>query len=240
MLPRRVVYFCLLLPLLSVLGHAQGKYFHDSSDWWSLIRREEVPAEIVRVTPKDKPIDDASFEIAGVAIGGQQFVELARKLGKADEIQRGDAASGRRQVCYESAKGNPAVHLIFEFGEVEGTFYLFQGGADWNGSKACAKSTLISKNLMTRSGLRLGIERSRVEAILGPPDAVRADRIFYSREVRRKTTQKEFEEMRKDYPAKLSEQEAHDQFDFVEENCFIELHFRNSRLVYLAVSRDLA
>jgi hypothetical protein len=225
--------------LLPFLGYAPDNYIPDSSDWWSLIRREEVPDELVQIKEGNKKIDDANFEIAGVALGDNQFKELAKKFGKADEITRGDAASGRHQVCYESLEGSPTVRLIFEFGEVEANFYLLEGGKSWSDSKACLKSKSITKNLKTRSGLRLGLNRSKVEAILGPPDAVRDDRIYYSRITRRRTTKKEFEEMRKYDPKKLSDQEAHSQFDFIEDYSFIEIHFENSRLVYLAVSRDI-
>jgi hypothetical protein len=224
--------------LLPFLGYAPDNYIPDSSDWWSLIRREGVPDELVQIKEGNKKIYDANFEIAGVALGDNQFKELAKKFGKADEITRGDAASGRNQVCYESLEGSPTVRLIFEFGEGEAAnFYLFEGGKSWNGSKSCLKSKLITKNLETRSGLRLGLNRPKVEAILGPPDAVRGDRIIYSRITRRRTTQKEFEEMRKYYPGKLNDQDAHEYFDFIEEHSFIEIHFENSRLIYLAASR---
>jgi hypothetical protein len=239
MLSCREIRFCLLFALLPLFAHSQDNDSHASSDWWSLIRREGVPDEIVQIKEGNKPIDNANFEIAGVALGDNQFKELAKKFGKADEITRGDAASGRHQVCYESLDVSPTVHLIFEFGEVEANFYLFEGGKSWSDSKACLKSKSITKNLKTRSGLQLGLDRSKVEAILGPPDAVRENRIFYSRITRRRTTQKEFEEMRKYDPEKLSDQEAHRQFDFIEDRSYIEIHFENSRLVYLAVSRDI-
>ena len=233
----------LLLLMLPVVAHAQHHHLDDSSDWWSLIRREEVPAEIPAIQPRNKPIDPANFEIAGIELGGievgeDQFAYLAKKFGNAEEIERGDAASGRDQVCYQSATGD--THLIFEFGEVEGIFYLFKGGEDWEGSEVCAKSALVTENLSTRSGLRLGLGRSQVEAILGPADAVMGESMFYKREVRRRTTQKEFDQMRKDYASKLSDQEAHRQFDFVDEGSDIEIHIQNSKVVYIAVSRDLA
>jgi hypothetical protein len=229
----------LLLLALPILAPAQRHRLDDSSDWWSLIRREEFPAEIRNIPPRNKPIDAANFEIVGVAIGENQFANLARKFGIAEEIERGDAASGRHQVCYQSSTGITPVHLIFEFGEVEGIFYLFKGGADWKGSEACAKSKLVNENLSSRSGLRLGLTRSEVEAILGPPDAVSGQSVSYKREVRRRTTQTEFDRLRKDYPSKLSDQAAHEQFDFVDEGSEIEIRFQISRVVYIAVSRDV-
>ena len=194
----RKIFIAILLSSASILAQAQRNYLHDSSDWWSLIRREEVPAEIPTIPRSNKPIEEANFEIAGVLLGENQFTDLARKFGLADEIERGDAASGRHQICYRSAEGSRQVHLIFEFGEVEGIFYLFEGGPDWKGSEACLRSKMVSRDLATHSGLRLGLSRLGVEAILGKPDAVSGESIFYSREVKRKATAKEFEQMRKD------------------------------------------
>lgn len=64
--------------------------------------------------------------------------------------------------------------------------------------------------------------------------------IFYEREVRKRTTQKEFEEVRNQYPAKLTDQEAHQKFDFYDLGVYIEIRFESSKLSYLAVSNDIA
>ncbi len=236
----RKFFLAILLSRAPLLAQAQRNYLQDNSDWWSLIRREAVPTEIPTIQRSNKPIDEANFRIAGISIAENQFAELTKKFGKADEIERGDAASGRHQVCYRSVDGARPVHLIFEFGEVEGIFYLFEGGPDWKGSEACVRSKLVSRNLSTQSGLRLGLSRPEVEVILGKPDAATGESIFYSREVKRKATKKEFAEMRRDYPAKLSDEDAHEKFDIIEFGVEIEIHFENSRLVYLAASKDVA
>lgn len=227
----------LLCALPSLLTQAQSTRLNDHSDWWSILNEDSRGPNVKR---NSKPIDDANFQIAGVAISDKQFGQAATKLGKAKEVERGDASTGRHQVCYQSAAGFEKVHLIFEFGEVEGTFYLFAGGQDWKGSELCVKSRTVSTSLGTSSGVKLGLGRPDVEAILGPPDVVKNDRIFYSREVRRRTTPEEFEEMRKDYPAKLTDEEAHKKFDFYDVDEYIEAWFVNSKLTYLAVSRDVA
>ena len=253
MCPRWILFFMLSLtvpisihvqnvgaPGLAAFARPGNRYVRDSSDWWSIPRREEVPAAIPKIKPGNKPLAANNFEIAGVPLGQKQFAQLAKKFGRAEEIQRGDAASGREQVCYRSSEGFPVVHLIFEFDEVSANFYLFEGGADWSASDACRKSDLVSNALSTRSGLKLGIDRAQVESILGPPDAVKGDQLFYSREVKRRTTPEAFDQMRRDYPAKMSDSEAHQKFDYVDEGVRIEIHFQGSRLVFLAASKDIA
>jgi hypothetical protein len=91
----------------------------------------------------------------------RDFLEIRFKLGAATEGERGDAASGRNQICYTAPSGS--VHLIFEFGEVNSVPYLFDGGPTWNGSELCAPSSSVSAKLSTASGLRLGIGVSASE-----------------------------------------------------------------------------
>jgi len=223
----------LILILISTVVNAQSVRFNDDSDWWSILREDNG----FEVKPKPTALDDLSFQIAGVSLGEKQFQQLASKFGKTTEIERGDAATGRNQVCYQSAKDGKTIHLIFEFGEVEEIFYLFAGGEEWKGSDLCAKSKLVSPSLSTASGLRLGLTKSQVEAILGPPDFVSGERIVYFREVKKKTTAIEFEQMRKDYPRVLSDQEAHAKFDFFDVDMYVVAKFVNAKLNYLAVSR---
>lgn len=220
----------LILPLITAAANAQR--IDDNSDWWSLLKEDNGP----EIKPKHEALN-ANFGIAGVSLGEKQFEQLSARLGKAAEVERGDASTGRHQVCYQSMASTENVHLVFEFGEVEENFYLFADGQKWTGSDLCAKSKSISAQLMTGSGLRLGLSRSTVIAVLGPPDFASGDRVVYSREVKRKTTQKEFEQMRKDYPQRLSDEEAHREFDYFDVGMYIEARFVKDKLNYLAVSR---
>ena len=43
-----------------------------------------------------------------------------------------------------------------------------------------------------------------------------------------------------EYPAKLTDQEAHQKFDFYDVGVYIEIRFESSKRTYLAVSKDIA
>jgi hypothetical protein len=150
----------------------------DNSDWWSLTRDLNEPSA-PNIEPQKRVPAASNFSILGVALGDPQGVRLAAKLGKAAIVGRGDAATARAQVCYVSAKGTPAVHLIFEQGEVDNAYYLFSGGPDWQRSNLCAKSPLVSLSLKTGGGLALGQSRTQVEAILGEPTTTWKNRLIY-------------------------------------------------------------
>jgi len=225
--------FLLLVPSW-MTPDGQTVRLKDHSDWWSILN-ENFRSPDARAQNKD--IDARHFQIAGVTLGSDQVKDLEAKVGKAKRLERGDASSGREQVCYVPADDQTKIHLIFEFGEVESTFYLFVGGSDWRGSGLCAKSKQVSMSSGTASGLKLGITRDQLEAILGKPDVIIDERLIYSRKVEKRTTPEEFETLRKEYPQKLSDKAAHERFDFQTVVMYIEARFANSKLTYLAVSR---
>lgn len=228
------IWAMILCATLAANCDAQGIRLKDNSDWWSLIREDPHAPEI---KPGNAPVDEKNFEILGIPLGENQFQLAVTKLGKATQVDRGDASTGRHQICYVSAKNPHKVYLILEFGEVEEVFYLFANGTAWAGEDLCTKSELVSDKVATSSGLRLGLTRSQLEAILGPPDYADVSRVFYSRQIRRKTSTAEFERMRKEYPERLTNKKAHEMFDYFDASYYVEAHFQNSKLNYLAVSR---
>jgi hypothetical protein len=227
---KRLVVFSCALALMSV--HACAQRLEDSSDWWSISREDP---RTPNVKPSHHELQSSNFSLAGVTLGHGGFEAIKARLGRAPEIERGDASTGRDQVCYASA-ANSAVRVVFEFGEDESIFYIFAGGAPWTGSKYCVPSKRVSDRLSTASGIRLGLTRSEVEAILGPPDTTTSDEFVYSREFNKKSTPTEFETFRKDYPQRLSDEEAHREFDFYPVEQYILVRFKDSKLIYLSVS----
>jgi len=225
----------LFCTMLCAATGGQTIRLRDHTDWWSInnegFRRQDVK-------PQNKRIEAGNFQIAGAALGRDQFKRLAARLGKAPVVERGDASTGRHQVCYVSAEDSRRVHLIFEFGEDESVFYLFSDGADWKGSRLCVKTKQISMSSGTTSGLKLGLARPQVEAILGKPDTTYCNRLVFCREVREKRTPAQFERQRKEYPVQLSDNVAHEQFDFYSVEIYIEAGFADLGMNYLAVSRS--
>jgi hypothetical protein len=218
---------------VSWCADSQTVRLSDRTDWWSInnegFRRQEIKA-------RNKNIASKTFEIAGVSLGRGQFERLAAKLGSATIIERGDASTGRQQVCYVARQGSGDMYLILEFGEDESVFYLFNNGAAWKGREFCVKANQKSIGSGTGSGLRLGLSLGQVESVLGKADAASADSLVYSREVQQKTTPIEFDRMRKEYPEQLSDTLAHQKFDYYTVEMYVEARFGKSGLNYLAVS----
>ena len=229
---RCLLIFACTLSVLSALAYGQSLRLNDSSDWWS-INTENLRGP--EVAPASRELQSNNFYVAGVTLGHGGFDAITARLGRATVIGRGDGSTGRFQVCYTAAT-NSAVHLVFEFGEDESIFYLFSGGSPWKGSKYCVQSKRVSKRLSTASGLRLGLTRPEVEAVLGHPDATSRDELVYSRQFEQKSTPQEFEVFRSDYPQKLSDEEAHKKFDSYPVEQYVLARFSDLKLVYLAVA----
>jgi hypothetical protein len=210
----------------------------DSSDWWSYTRQEELPVSkpSAPVRFQKREPAEGNFQIGGITLREpRDFSEIRSMFGEATEVERGDAASGRNQICYTSPSGS--VHLIFEFGELDSVLYLFDDGPGWNGSELCAPSKSVSSKLSTASGLRLGETPQQVKDILGEPSLAAPEKLVYYFEYRKKSTPKELLELRKNYPD-MNDEEFAKNFEFADGEVYIEARFASEKLNYLAISKS--
>ena len=229
---RRSLTLICMLALLTVTSYSQTIHLDDNSDWWS-INRGEPSRPSAKATNGNLQADN--FEIAGITLGRGGSDAITTELGTATSVKRGDASAGRSQLCYRLGHDGTE-HLVFEFGEDESVVYIFSGGEPWSGEKFCVSSEKALIGLGTVSGLRIGLPRSEVEKILGRPDAEDADSLVYSQQFEQKSTPQEFEVLRRDYPEKLSDEEAHKRFDYYPVEQYVLAKFASSKLVYLAIS----
>ncbi len=213
-------------------SNADRKPSYDS-DWWSIIRENSNPENL---KPEEKGVAESNFKILGVILGSDDLDAIQRKLGTADVRGRGDAATGRLQICYLSADGK--TYLTFETGEVESGFYLFKGGPKWDGMEACAKSRTGTAEWKTMSGLHLGQSQTDVHAILGKPTALLKNGAWiYFRQVQKRTPEADLARLRKNYP-NLSDKEFHADYDFYYLTIDIRTKFANNHLVYLGICKS--
>jgi len=232
----RTFVFALLFsaPVWLLAQNSPLVHLGDNSDWWSQLRADDSGLD---VTVQKREPSASNFKILGINLGEGLFRKAATKLGEAQSMQRGDASTGRYQICYVSAGDHPQrIHLVLETGEVSDWFYLFSGGPDWKGSELCVKSNLVTENSSVASGLHLGQTPAEVKAILGKPSAVIGNKIIYSFGVQKKTSPSDFAKLRQQNP-KLSEEELRRDYELYSLGVYIEARFTQSKLSYLAVSK---
>lgn len=211
----------------------------DSSDWWSYTRQEELPYQEPEhpIHFQKREPEENNFQIAGVTLDEPRhdFSAIRSKFGDGTEVERGDAASGRNQICYVSISGG--VHLIFEFGEVNSVLYLFEGGPAWNGSDLCMRSKLVSRKGSTISGLRLGIGPEQVRVILGDPNIVSPNKFVYYFSYKKKTSASALAELRKTY-SEMSNTEFSKNFEYADGEAYVEVRFASGKINYFAISKS--
>jgi hypothetical protein len=239
---KTALHDCCKLTLLALLfcpalapsaGVTSTLRINDSSDWWSILNETSSP-EFPK--PQHREPAASNFQILDVKLE-EEFTELAAKLGQATVVERGDGAAGRSQVCYGSADDSEGIHVIFEHGEINYSFYLFAGGAKWTGNELCVKSKRIFKGLRTASGLGLGQSPDEMEAILGKAN-IRSERgLVYEFEVSKTTSANELQELRKRFPNQTDEH-LRENFDKFTLSVHIEARFNAGRLNYLVVSKS--
>lgn len=208
-------------------------YTRDNSDWWSYTGRPEADDETIS---QKRELPASNFQILGLELNDETFTKAATRLGKAALVERGDASTGRSQICYSSSGKRPKTYLIFEKGEVNDAFYLFSVGPDWKGSERCPESSLITANLSTASGLHLGQTSAQVRAILGKPSSTTDNKIIYSLDVEKKTSAADFENLKQRNP-QLSQDELHRSYGSYTLGVYIEARFYSDRLTYLVISK---
>jgi hypothetical protein len=207
---------------------------HDTSDWWSLLRGNDGETDM---KPEKREFKEANFRILGIELAEAMFSKAKERLGVAATIQRGDASSGRIQACYVSPPTEEQVHLIFEQGEVDFGFYLFEGGPSWDGSDRCLVSSKISRNVVTGAGLRLGQTRGQVIAILRKPTSEGKNTLTYSFSVSKKTSPEDLKQARRYHP-ELDDKDLLKEFGFYDLNAGVIARFEQGHLTYLAVSKS--
>ncbi len=234
-LAKRGSLFLLLgFPLVGLVTQASDTVRLDNSDWWSTSRSSDSGEEI---KTQERELASPNFRVLGVTtLGDSMFSRAASKLGKATTVERGDASTGRRQVCYSSPGPQEKVHLIFEQGEVGYTFYLFADGPAWEGADRCVASNAISRSLATASGLHLGLTPTQVIAILGKPTRRRENELVYSFLIRKKTSPKDLKDARERNP-EMSEKDFQANYGYYDLGTGVVAKFSDSKLTYLAVSK---
>lgn len=130
-------------------------------------------------------IPDADLRIAGVTLGKDTFEDVQLKLGASKIFRASSAESAASVICYVSARHDDHTKLMFESGSAGGWSTVtgfqitskgkFKVDVEWLNPDNCAKSSLISAQIHTPGGLRLGITRSQLRHILGKPSKVEKD-----------------------------------------------------------------
>ena len=229
-LPIRLTVFLFLATLCTYAQQKSHVSIEDDSDWWSFTKDDTLG---MHLRPQEKLLSDADLTIAGIRLG-KDSDDAPNKFGKATEIERGDAAVGRTQICYRSLNGG--TFLIFEWGEVDSAAYLFAGGKSWSGRDKCSASGLVNRQTSTARGLKLGSSIEDVTRILGTPTGRKPDTLIYFFQKDKKNSPEEIAKFLREYKEANGREGDPKDYEHYTVTSYIEAHFMQSRLTYLGMS----
>jgi hypothetical protein len=154
--PMKTYLYCSLVLLLGAVASAGSLAEVDS------------PSEATKLAAE-------TFQVLGITLGTSMVTDLGRVLGPAPF--RVSADNEGTVSCYCSP-GN--ARTLLEFRAWAGTIaeFRFSQGSPQTVNR-CANSRLVSSSLATASGLRLGMSRRQIMALLGAPTRTRQDHFIY-------------------------------------------------------------
>ena len=153
-----------------------------------MITKPRVSAKVVRLAlialascivgvayaHQEPKIDPGNFEILGLRLGTSTIGDLKQILGPATPTKAKDPENSL--MCYASPGPDRTV-LQFENWTDPIEFRLFKGSAEL--VKECLPTDRVSASISTASGLRLGLGRDQVVALLGQPPKVKVGHWSY-------------------------------------------------------------
>lgn len=143
-------------------------------------------------------ISNAQMTIMGLTLGKHTLKDVQSELGKAELLPGLEHKPNR--VCYISGDNSDGTILIFQAWEISSvltSFRILSSQANFKESDQCAKSKLISKDMVTDGGLRLGLSRQQLKAILGKPTKEQGNSLLYVYHSKQSMTKEEIDEMKK-------------------------------------------
>jgi len=113
-------------------------------------------------------LPDGTRTLLGIRLNTDPSNLFVYVLGPSPRRSEGDAHSGWNWQCWAAANGDGTALVVGE-GELVDEFEVLGREMPFPARPRCAKSRLVTRNLATANGLRIGISRSDVEAKVGAP-----------------------------------------------------------------------
>lgn len=126
--------------------------------------------QVENIEALDKEIDDEHLMLLGVTLGENTLREVQRRFGPAEQIRVGQDGV---LICYRSLQQDDNTMVVFGADSQGGqrliNFQLVAGQQPFRGKEQCASSLLVSKEVATKSGLKIGLNAETVRSLWGGP-----------------------------------------------------------------------
>lgn len=152
---------------------------------------------------RHEKLSNVHLTILGFTIGQHTLEDIQKVLGKAKFLTRREQAPKR--ICYVSGEKQNDTIVIFEAGPIGGwemltAITIASGKVSFKERSSCTVASQVSTNVSTEGGLKLGLDRAGLEAILGNPSRAHGSTLHYEFRAREKMTEKQIQKLAKLWP----------------------------------------
>lgn len=202
---RRLLCVALLLSVLSASAASHAEMFSSAEEYlthdWRVEDRSGLnPSGHARGASRALPMAIGPLPVPGLFLKVETtpFDHIPKIMGPGKESSPAwPAAGGFPGRCYVSSRDGDTTALLFTWGTngMAQCMAVFKSQAQLAPSVVCAPSVHVNTRLHTPDGLRLGMTRAKVEALLGTPDGSAIDRIGYARRFMLPATKRRLREL---------------------------------------------
>ncbi len=189
----------------------------------------------------DPIANEEHFTLLGFVVWTDTLEMVRSRLGKA-EILVGEGHEPS-EVCYVSSEQNDGTTVTFLAGFMGGqktltSFILSGTNATRSGltnkkavKRQCLPSPIVSRDIGTPSGLRLGLRSSQVKELLGEPTKVDKNVLTYVLVTRMRTTEDDIAQMAQVFP-----EEQIRKYPYYDVSRFIEVEIADGQVEQVSVT----
>ena len=183
-----------------------------------------------------------SCKIFGLALGKNSLSDVESVLGPAKQIHIGDASTSEDIKCYHLDQGNNSVYLKFgSNAEMAGSpdykltsIVLSYSPFDFIKKAEVANVPLFNKELVTKSGLSLGITTKETEATLGEPTEVKDNKYVYSKYIKKYLPK---DDKNYEYWSNKTGCFSDGESPYTDICFFVTIYFENSKAIKIVINR---
>jgi hypothetical protein len=113
-----------------------------------------------------RPLSEETLTVSGLRVREDAIEKAERIIGRSPIHEEGDAGDFVAWRCWEAANGDGTVLYVARH-EIGAEIRVLGAEMAFAGRGACPKSKLVHRRMATGNGLRLGLDRARVEKVAG-------------------------------------------------------------------------
>jgi len=141
--------------------------------------------------------------ILGFTLGKSTLAEVEAKLGKSAVRRCSPGETARDEVCYLVGMGQTRV--AFEADGCLDGFRVIASGLQRPCYRECPRASEATGEVQTEGGLKLGLTREQLIALLGPPKEIRGNKFTFQWESRQAMTKEEEERESKTFNTPITD-----------------------------------